>query len=99
MFTHWKKRGAYELEALPASLGQGGGAERYSWSSSLDLNHDLCGKPSCEEKSPVWEGSDVAQGHLLSAVPPDLCHYWRGSDNTGPGGMFLVLSSLPAAWK
>lgn len=26
---------------------------------------------------------DVAQGHLLSAAPPDLCHQWRGSDNMG----------------
>lgn len=43
MFLYWKKRGAYELEALPSSLGQGG-RERYSWSSSLDVIHDLCGK-------------------------------------------------------
>lgn len=43
MFLYWKKRGAYELEALPASLTQVG-MERYSWSSSLDVIHDLCGK-------------------------------------------------------
>ena len=43
MFTYWKKRGAYELEALPPSLNQMG-IERYSWSSSLDVIHDLCGK-------------------------------------------------------
>lgn len=43
MFLHWKKRGAYELEALPSSLTQAG-IERYSWSSSLEVIHDLCGK-------------------------------------------------------
>ena len=43
MFTYWKKRGAYELEALPPSLNHMG-IERYSWSSSLDVIHDLCGK-------------------------------------------------------
>lgn len=44
MFLHWKKRGAYELEALPSSLTQVG-FERFSWSSSLDVIHDLRGKP------------------------------------------------------
>ena len=43
MFLYWKKRGVYELEALPPSLTQVG-IERYSWSSSLDAIHDLCGK-------------------------------------------------------
>lgn len=43
MFLYWKKRGAYELEALPPSFSQVG-IERYSWSSSLDVTHDLCGK-------------------------------------------------------
>lgn len=43
MFLYWKKRGAYELEALPPSFTQVG-IERYSWSSSLDVIYDLCGK-------------------------------------------------------
>lgn len=43
MFLYWKKRGAYELETLPSSLAELG-AERYSWSSSLDVIHDLVGK-------------------------------------------------------
>lgn len=43
MFLYWKKRGAYELESLPPSFNQVG-IERYSWSSSLDVIHDLCGK-------------------------------------------------------
>lgn len=43
MFLYWKKRGAYELESVPSSLTQVG-IERFSWSSSLDVIHDLCGK-------------------------------------------------------
>ena len=43
MFLYWKKRGAYELETLPSSLSVLG-ADRYSWSSSLDVIHDLYGK-------------------------------------------------------
>ncbi|TNN45861.1 hypothetical protein EYF80_043949 [Liparis tanakae] len=43
MFLYWKKRGEYELEALPPALAQVG-MERYSWSSSLDVIRDLCGK-------------------------------------------------------
>lgn len=41
MFLYWKKRGAYELEASPPSVAE----ERYSWASSLDVIHNLCGKP------------------------------------------------------
>jgi hypothetical protein len=43
MFLYWKKRGAYELETLPSYLTEQV-AEHYSWSSSLDVIHDLCGK-------------------------------------------------------
>lgn len=43
MFLYWKKRGAYELEVLPPSFNPVG-MERYSWSSSLDVTNDLCGK-------------------------------------------------------
>lgn len=37
----------------------------------------------CLRSVPLFFFFDVAQGHLLSAVPPDLCHQWRGSDNMG----------------
>lgn len=53
MFLYWKKRGAYELESLPPSFNQVG-IERYSWSSSLDVIHDLCGKL----------GGGFREGHL-----------------------------------
>ncbi|TSL61280.1 Pleckstrin homology domain-containing family G member 5 [Bagarius yarrelli] len=50
MFLYWKKRGAYELETLPSSIL---GAERYSWSSSLDVIHDLYDEKSVQEEECV----------------------------------------------
>ncbi|CAK7317309.1 hypothetical protein VULLAG_LOCUS20371 [Vulpes lagopus] len=43
MFLYWKKRGAYELEALPGALTELelGAVERFSWSSTLDIIEDL----------------------------------------------------------
>lgn len=48
MFLYWKKRGAYELEALPSALAglELGAVERFSWSSTLDIIEDLGGR--CE---------------------------------------------------
>ncbi|XP_036020056.1 pleckstrin homology domain-containing family G member 5 isoform X3 [Mus musculus] len=65
MFLYWRKRGAYELEALPGDLGQLelGAVERFSWSSALDIIEDLgedqspaeekglrCQNPACMDK-------------------------------------------------
>lgn len=46
MFLYWKKRGAYELEALPRALAELelGAVERFSWSSTLDIIEDLRGR-------------------------------------------------------
>lgn len=46
MFLYWKKRGAYELEALPGALAELelGAVERFSWSSTLDIIQDLGGR-------------------------------------------------------
>lgn len=46
MFLYWKKRGAYELEALPPGLAglEYGAVERFSWSSSLDISEELGGR-------------------------------------------------------
>lgn len=43
MFLYWRKRGAYELEALPAGLAelQCGAVERFSWSSGPDGGEEL----------------------------------------------------------
>ncbi|XP_036204107.1 pleckstrin homology domain-containing family G member 5 isoform X1 [Myotis myotis] len=65
MFLYWKKRGAYELEALPSALAglELGAVERFSWSSTLDIIEDLgdagslaeekglrCQNPDCMDK-------------------------------------------------
>ncbi|XP_035511891.1 pleckstrin homology domain-containing family G member 5 [Morone saxatilis] len=71
MFLYWKKRGAYELEALPSSLTQLG-IERYSWSSSLDVIHDLCDdKPVQEEDWVVCQHPECPERRRASKV----CHH------------------------
>ncbi|OPJ85983.1 pleckstrin-like proteiny domain-containing family G member 5 isoform C [Patagioenas fasciata monilis] len=56
MFLYWRKRGAYELEALPAGLAglQCGAVERFSWSSRLDVSAEL-GAELCPPEEPVPE--------------------------------------------
>ncbi|XP_060550320.1 pleckstrin homology domain-containing family G member 5 isoform X1 [Pantherophis guttatus] len=65
MFLYWKKRGAYELEALPPDLTdlEASLVEKFSWSSTLNIAQDLedeeeagveetlpqCQNPSCTE--------------------------------------------------
>uniref|UniRef100_A0AAQ5Y095 Pleckstrin homology domain containing, family G (with RhoGef domain) member 5b n=1 Tax=Amphiprion ocellaris TaxID=80972 RepID=A0AAQ5Y095_AMPOC len=71
MFLYWKKRGAYEVEALPSSLSQVG-IERYSWSSSLDVIHDLCDdKPVQEEDGVVCQHPECPDRRRASKV----CHH------------------------
>lgn len=52
MFLYWRKRGTYQLEALPGALAELelGAVERFSWSSSLDIIEDLGGR--CGPTSP-----------------------------------------------
>lgn len=69
MFLYWRKRGAYQLEALPGALAELelGAVERFSWSSSLDIIEDLGGR--CGPTSPggLLRGSDAwATGHPLT---------------------------------
>ncbi|XP_069730665.1 pleckstrin homology domain-containing family G member 5 isoform X2 [Phaenicophaeus curvirostris] len=53
MFLYWRKRGAYELEAVPAGLAalQCVAVERFSWSSSLDGGEELAGEPCPPEET------------------------------------------------
>lgn len=46
MFLYWRKRGAYELQALPSALAglELGAGERFSWSSTLDIIEGLGGR-------------------------------------------------------
>uniref|UniRef100_A0A2K6JTT4 Pleckstrin homology and RhoGEF domain containing G5 n=1 Tax=Rhinopithecus bieti TaxID=61621 RepID=A0A2K6JTT4_RHIBE len=65
MFLYWRKRGTYELAALPSDLAELelGTVERFSWSSTLDIIEDLgddqspaekkglrCQNPACMDK-------------------------------------------------
>ena len=69
MFLYWKKRGAYELGALPPALAgmEYGAVERFSWRSSLDISEQLAGtwwgwravawqKPCTETEAPLCAG-------------------------------------------
>ncbi|NXO90229.1 PKHG5 protein, partial [Certhia brachydactyla] len=53
MFLYWKKRGAYELEALPPGLAglEYGAVERFSWSSNLDVSEELGAEQRPEEET------------------------------------------------
>uniref|UniRef100_A0A8C7PJS1 Pleckstrin homology domain containing, family G (with RhoGef domain) member 5b n=1 Tax=Oncorhynchus mykiss TaxID=8022 RepID=A0A8C7PJS1_ONCMY len=71
MFLYWKKRGAYELETLPSYLTEQV-AEHYSWSSSLDVIHDLCDeKPVQEEDWVVCQHPECPDRRQASKV----CHH------------------------
>lgn len=59
MFLYWRKRGTYELEALPSDLAELelGTVERFSWSSTLDIIEDLRGRfelTSREDFQQLW---------------------------------------------
>lgn len=66
MFLYWKKRGAYELETLPADLTEQDQAtvERFSWSSAMDLTKDLDGKAMRHQK---------AAGFMDEVTQPSVC--------------------------
>lgn len=63
MFLYWKKRGTYELEALPSALAglELGAGERFSWSSTLDIIEDLGGR---------W---GPPSGRAVRRVPHPVC--------------------------
>lgn len=65
MFLYWRKRGAYELETLPSCLTQRG-VERYSWSSPLDVIHDVNGKVG--STFPKYPNSLVTNHELSSLI-------------------------------
>ncbi|NXF70151.1 PKHG5 protein, partial [Ciccaba nigrolineata] len=73
MFLYWRKRGAYELEALPAGLAglEYGAVERFSWSSSLDISEELGAEPCPpEETLPRCQNPD-STGERSAAK---ICH-------------------------
>ncbi|KAM4646889.1 uncharacterized protein AAGF69_013155 [Amazona ochrocephala] len=88
MFLYWKKRGAYELEALPPGLAglQYGAVERFSWSSSLDISEELGAEP-CPPEEPV-----------LRCQNPD-CAGERRAAKVGAVGWWVAPSSAEWCWS
>ncbi|NXU91601.1 PKHG5 protein, partial [Xiphorhynchus elegans] len=94
MFLYWRKRGAYELEALPAGLAglEYGAVERFSWSSSLDISEELgdepcpaeetvlhCQNPDCAgERRAAKECHHVECRQLSHSGPLSLCELCDG---------------------
>ncbi|NXV73950.1 PKHG5 protein, partial [Atlantisia rogersi] len=74
MFLYWRKRGAYELEALPHGLAglEYGAAERFSWSSSLDVSVKPGAEPCpAEETVPCCQNPDCASERTTA----EECHH------------------------
>ncbi|NWI53167.1 PKHG5 protein, partial [Calyptomena viridis] len=89
MFLYWRKRGAYELEALPTGLAglEYGAVERFSWSSSLDISEEFGDEPCpaeetvlcCQNSNCAGERSSAKECHpvecqeLSCSSPLSLC--------------------------
>ncbi|NWY61871.1 PKHG5 protein, partial [Chionis minor] len=74
MFLYWRKRGAYELEALPAGLAglEYAAVERFSWSSSLDISEELGAEPSPPEETVLRCQNPDCSGERRAAK---VCHH------------------------
>lgn len=94
MFLYWKKRGAYELGALPPTLAgmEYGAVERFSWSSSLDISEQRadeqcpaeeqglrCQNPDCTDKRRAAKVCHHAECQQLNRSSPlSLCEACDG---------------------
>ncbi|NXV35414.1 PKHG5 protein, partial [Rissa tridactyla] len=74
MFLYWRKRGAYELEALPTGLAglEYGAVERFSWSSSLDISEELGAEPCPPEETVLRCQNPDCSGERRAAK---VCHH------------------------
>ncbi|NWW75467.1 PKHG5 protein, partial [Climacteris rufus] len=85
MFLYWRKRGAYELEALPAGLAglEYGAVERFSWSSSLDISEELGAEPCPAEETALRCQNPDCAGERRAAKE---CHHaeCRQLSRSGP---------------
>ncbi|NXW21960.1 PKHG5 protein, partial [Circaetus pectoralis] len=85
MFLYWRKRGAYELEALPAGLAglEYGAVERFSWSSSLDISEELGAEPCPPEETVLRCQNPNCTGERRAAK---VCHHveCRQLNRSGP---------------
>ncbi|NXL21116.1 PKHG5 protein, partial [Setophaga kirtlandii] len=85
MFLYWRKRGAYELEALPPGLAglEYGAVERFSWSSSLDVSEELGAEPCPEDETVLQCQNPDCAGERRAAKE---CHHaeCRQLSRSGP---------------
>ncbi|NXJ80504.1 PKHG5 protein, partial [Trogon melanurus] len=85
MFLYWRKRGAYELEALPAGLAalEYGTVERFSWSSGLDFSEELAAEPCPPEETVLRCQNPDCAGERRAAK---VCHHaeCRQLSRSGP---------------
>ncbi|KAK1203726.1 PKHG5 protein, partial [Pygoscelis papua] len=85
MFLYWRKRGAYELEALPPGLAglEYGAVERFSWSSSLDISEELGAEPCPPEETVLRCQNPDCTGERKAAK---VCHHaeCRQLNRSGP---------------
>ncbi|NXN95372.1 PKHG5 protein, partial [Rhinopomastus cyanomelas] len=77
MFLYWRKRGAYELEALPAGPTglaglECGAVERFSWSAGLDVGDELGAEPSPAEETVLRCQNPDCSGDRRAAK---VCHH------------------------
>ncbi|TRZ19559.1 hypothetical protein HGM15179_007558 [Zosterops borbonicus] len=85
MFLYWRKRGAYELEALPPGLAglECGAVERFSWSSSLDVSEEPGAEPCPGEETALHCQNPDCTGERRAAKE---CHHaeCRQLSHSGP---------------
>ncbi|XP_053942005.1 pleckstrin homology domain-containing family G member 5 isoform X2 [Cuculus canorus] len=88
MFLYWRKRGAYELEALPAGLATlpYGAVERFSWNSSLDVGEELTGEPCPEVETVLRCQNPDCAGERRAAK---VCHHAECRRLSGSGSLSL----------
>ncbi|NXY05010.1 PKHG5 protein, partial [Pteruthius melanotis] len=88
MFLYWRKRGAYELEALPPGLAglEYGAVERFSWSSSLDVSEEFGAEPCPEEETVLHCQNPDCDGERRAAKE---CHHAECRQLSGSGPLSL----------
>ncbi|NXW50051.1 PKHG5 protein, partial [Nyctiprogne leucopyga] len=94
MFLYWRKRGAYQLEALPVGMAglEYGAVERFSWSSSLDISEELGAEPCPLEETVLRCQNPDCTGERRAAK---VCHHaeCQQLSRSGPLGLCELCAS------
>ncbi|KAM6402576.1 LOW QUALITY PROTEIN: pleckstrin homology domain-containing family G member 5 [Rhynochetos jubatus] len=88
MFLYWRKRGAYELEALPAGMAalEYGAPERFSWSAGPDAGEELGAEPCLPEETVLRCQNPDCAGERRAAK---VCHHAECRRLSGGGPLSL----------